>query len=66
MAKKNAAMQRLRDWRTETAIVLGSGLNEVVPNAASDAIISYAQFDQIPLPRVPGHGGKVLQTGLPI
>jgi len=45
MAKKNAAMQRLRDWRAETAIVLGSGLNEVAPNVAGDAIISYAQFD---------------------
>ncbi len=44
--------------RAETGIVLGSGLNEVAPNVAGDAIISYAEFDQIPQPTVPGHAGR--------
>jgi purine-nucleoside phosphorylase len=55
---KSDPLQRLRDWRGETAIVLGSGLSEIVPNVARDAIISYADFDQIPHPTVPGHVGR--------
>jgi purine-nucleoside phosphorylase len=30
---KNPALQRLRDWQAETAIILGSGLSGIIPSA---------------------------------
>jgi len=33
---KSEALQRLRDWRAETAIILGSGLSGIVPSAPAD------------------------------
>ncbi|MFL6526967.1 MAG: purine-nucleoside phosphorylase [Chthoniobacterales bacterium] len=51
-----SAAQRLRDWRAETAIVLGSGLNSVV--ADNSEAIAYSEFPEIPSPRVAGHVGR--------
>lgn len=47
---------KLRDWQAHTAIILGSGLNEVVSNPIES--IAYAEFREIPKPTVAGHAGK--------
>ncbi len=52
------ALERLRDWRAETAIVLGSGLNSLVEGATDDKKIPYSEFKEIPKPSVPGHAGQ--------
>jgi purine-nucleoside phosphorylase len=50
-------LQRLRDWKAQTAIVLGSGLGSIVQGSPADAI-PYAEFPEIPSPTVPGHPGR--------
>ena len=50
------ALQRLRAWRADTAIVLGSGLSSIVPGDAET--ISYAEFGELPETSVPGHAGR--------
>ncbi len=50
--------QRLRDYRADTAIILGSGLNSIVVDPKDDQIIPYAEFSEIPQPSVPGHVGR--------
>ena len=50
------ALQRLRDWKAEIAIILGSGLNAIVQDPIES--IDYAEFSELPKPRVPGHAGK--------
>jgi purine-nucleoside phosphorylase len=52
------SIQRLRDHQTETAIVLGSGLNSLVADARDKQIIPYTDFAEIPQPTVPGHAGQ--------
>jgi purine-nucleoside phosphorylase len=52
------ARQRLRDWRAESAIILGSGLNAIVPEAAAEETIVYTDFAELPRPSVPGHSGR--------
>ena len=49
-------IQRLRDWRAETAIILGSGLSEIVPD--NSETIPYADFPNLPKTSVPGHAGR--------
>ena len=51
-------LERLRSWRAETAIILGSGLNSLVSEPGNDAIIPYSEFPEIPKPSVPGHAGR--------
>src|SRR5437016_9149744 len=50
------ARQRLRDWKTEIAIILGSGLDAIVQDPIES--IEYAELSELPEPRVPGHAGK--------
>jgi purine-nucleoside phosphorylase len=50
------ALQQLRDWNAKIAIILGSGLNAIVQDPIES--IDYAEFLEIPKPRVPGHAGK--------
>jgi purine-nucleoside phosphorylase len=50
------ALQRLRDWNAEIAIVLGSGLTTVVQDPVES--IAYSEFSELPKPRVAGHAGK--------
>jgi len=50
------ALQRLRDWNAEIAIILGSGLNAVVQDSVES--IAYSEFSELSKPRVPGHAGK--------
>jgi purine-nucleoside phosphorylase len=54
----NAAIERLRNWRAESAIILGSGLNAIVPEAAAEDTIVYTDFAELPRPSVPGHSGR--------
>ena len=49
--------QRLRSWGAESAVILGSGLNSIVPEKPADAI-SYEEFPDIPRPSVAGHAGR--------
>src|SRR5438094_1283021 len=50
------ARRRLRDWKTEIAIILGSGLDAIVQNPIES--IEYAELSELPEPRVRGHAGK--------
>jgi len=50
------ALQRLRDWNAEIAIVLGSGLTAVAHDPVES--IAYSEFSELPKPRVAGHAGK--------
>jgi purine-nucleoside phosphorylase len=50
------ALQRLRDWNAEIAIVLGSGLNAVVRDPIES--VAYSEFSALPKPGVAGHAGK--------
>jgi purine-nucleoside phosphorylase len=52
------ADQRLRQWRAQTAVILGSGLNSLVAEAAGEQIIPYSAFEEIVQPSVPGHAGR--------
>lgn len=59
-----SATQRLREWGADTAIVLGSGLSQVV-DGAGDAI-PYSEFAEIPQPRVQGHVGQFVRGDLAV
>ena len=50
------ACQQLRNWQAEIAIILGSGLNSIVQEPIES--IDYAEFSELPRPRVAGHAGK--------
>ena len=52
-----AALDRLRGWSAEIGIVLGSGLNALVPESADDSV-AYSEFSDLPKPSVPGHAGR--------
>ena len=52
------AIERLREFGSDTAIILGSGLNSLVADPAKDQTIPYADFSEIPRPSVPGHLGR--------
>jgi len=51
-------VQRLRDHRAETGIILGSGLNSLVGDPAKQQMIPHAAFSEIPQPSVPSHAGR--------
>ncbi len=55
---------RLREWRAEKAIILGSGLNALVRDATPDQTICYSEFSEIPRPSVPGHAGRFVLAQL--
>ena len=52
----DAALERLRGWKAEVAIVLGSGLNSLVSESSES--IAYSEFAELPKPSVPGHAGR--------
>ena len=52
------AVQSLREYRADTAIVLGSGLGSLVESATDAEKIPYGAFSEIPIPSVPGHVGQ--------
>lgn len=49
-------MASLGDWRTDSAIILGSGLGAIVEKPI--ASIPYSDFPEIPQPTVTGHQGQ--------
>src|SRR5438270_2614696 len=51
-------IEKVRDYRAEIAIILGSGLSSLVVDPTKDQIIPYAEFPEIPKPSVPGHLGR--------
>ena len=51
-------INKLRDYKADTGIILGSGLNSLVVDPKKDEIIPYAAFSEIPQPTVPGHAGR--------
>jgi purine-nucleoside phosphorylase len=53
-----SALERLRGWGAEVAIVLGSGLDALVPESAE--CIPYSDFPELPKPSVPGHAGRFI------
>jgi purine nucleoside phosphorylase len=53
---ETSARARLHNWNAKVAIILGSGLGGIVQNPIES--IAYAEFSEIPEPRVPGHAGK--------
>src|SRR5437763_8943551 len=52
------AVDRLRALGSDTAIILGSGLNSLVVDSKNDQIVPYSEFPEIPKPTVPGHVGR--------
>jgi purine-nucleoside phosphorylase len=54
----NNPLQRLRDWRAEFAIILGSGLGSIVPSTTTANEIAYSEFGELPRTSVPGHAGR--------
>ena len=53
------ALERLRAWGAEVAIVLGSGLSALADSAQEQ--IAYSVFPDIPAPSVQGHLGRFLR-----
>ena len=51
-----SSLDRLKAWRAEAAIILGSGLSSIVPNDGET--IPYSEFKELPQPSVPGHVGQ--------
>jgi purine-nucleoside phosphorylase len=58
MTKKNPALEQMRNYRADTAIILGSGLNSLIVDPAKEQIVRYVAFSEIPQPTVPGHTGQ--------
>jgi purine-nucleoside phosphorylase len=55
---EDSALNRLRDWRAEFAIILGSGLGSIVPSTTTSSEIAYSEFSEFPRTSVPGHAGQ--------
>ena len=53
-----SARERLQDWRAQTAVVLGSGLNALVERISFEQRIPYSDFPELPPVRVAGHAGQ--------
>jgi purine-nucleoside phosphorylase len=54
----DAALDRLRTWNADLAIVLGSGLNVLAVEADAQESVGYSEFGELPKPSVPGHAGR--------
>jgi purine-nucleoside phosphorylase len=54
----DAALDSLRTWNADLAIVLGSGLNVLVAEAGVQESVGYSEFGELPKPSVPGHAGR--------
>ncbi len=52
------ALEQLRGWDANTAIILGSGLSSLVDNAQVSQRLAYSEFANLPTPAVPGHSGE--------
>lgn len=54
----DAALDCLRAWNAEVAIILGSGLGILVSESEAQDSIAYSEFAELPKPSVPGHTGR--------
>jgi len=54
----DAPLNQMRDWQARIAIVLGSGLNNLVSDQADAPAIPYSSFPDLPKISVPGHVGR--------
>lgn len=54
-------LERLRTWKADTAVVLGSGLSSIIPDAESAEAIPYSETGEIPKTSVPGHEGRFVR-----
>ena len=61
MIVSEAALDRLRGWKADVAIVLGSGLNALVSSSESQESVPYSEFSELPKPSVPGHTGRFVR-----
>jgi purine-nucleoside phosphorylase len=52
------AIERVREYDAQVAIVLGSGLSSLVKNPALDRIIPYSEIGGLPCSTVKGHAGR--------
>jgi len=59
-----SALERLRGWGADTAIVLGSGLNVLVADTTAENSLSYSDFAELPKTSVPGHAGRFVRGEL--
>jgi purine-nucleoside phosphorylase len=57
----DAALDRLRGWNADVAIVLGSGLNVLVSSSEALESVAYSEFTELPKPSVPGHMGRFVR-----
>lgn len=64
MSVNEAALERLRAWGADTAIILGSGLNKLVDEAKAGNSISYSEFGDLAKPSVPGHAGRFVRGNI--
>lgn len=55
---ENFAIERLREYGASIAIVLGSGLNSLVPEPPRDRAIAYSEIAGLPRSTVKGHVGR--------
>lgn len=55
---ESPSLERLREWRAQTAIILGSGLNSLVGEVSNNRVIAYSELEQLPAPSAPGHVGR--------
>ena len=65
----DGALEKLRSWRADVAVVLGSGLNELPAEIENAGGISYENFGDIPKPSVAGHEGEFVLArtdGIPV
>jgi purine-nucleoside phosphorylase len=53
----DAALDELRSWRADTAVVLGSGLSSLVEHLGARQRIAFADCGDLPRPTVAGHAG---------
>src|SRR3989440_8411784 len=58
------AIEKLREYKADTAIILGSGLNSLVVDPAKDKIVPYVEFSEIRKPSVPGHIGRFVLAAI--
>src|SRR5436309_4687354 len=49
-------INKLRDRKAGTAVILGSGLSSLVVDPKN--VVPYSEFSEIPKPTVPGHVGR--------
>ena len=58
------AVERVRDYGAQLAIVLGSGLSSLVENPSLTRVIPYQEITDLPRSSVKGHAGRFVLGGI--